>query len=484
MISQKRLFLWLIGSWVGCGLTWADGVNHNKLISLNDAILLSVRTNPNVQSSQLSYVAQKFNTYVQAWQFEPHYAFQAGFTQSRQASGGGPLVNSHNWNASPAISVLTPIGTQATLTMTNQETSNYNPGLSLQIMQPLMRGFGRAVVESALNNAKDAEVIARLSVEGTLQTTITNVINGYLDVMMAEKTVEIDQDALNRAKTAVQQTKLFIEAGHKAGNEIVTVQANAATAEAQLQNDKNNLIEAQYGLLQAIGVDPNSPLSFQQLDINRLIQRYHSLTQAEVTDRVLANDIQYQTDKITLYGPTSRSLLVAEDNTRWQLNLTANAATGSGSGGGENAGTDSVFNGANQAQSVGLSLTIPIDDQLNEQAVVNAKVSLQQAELALQQEKWAKETAAINSWNLVKSAETTLTFAEDAEKLQQKTYNVSYQKYLHGLIDSLELQSAQNELISAQQSRLSAQINYLKALVSLDMLIGNTLTTWDVSVRL
>lgn len=484
MSNRKQLLLCFLLTWAGCGFALADVAKNHKIISLNDAILLSVRTNPNVQSSQLSYVAQKFNTYVQAWQFEPHYAFQAGYTQSRQASSGGPLLNSHNWNASPAISVLTPIGTQATLTMTNQETSSYNPGLSLQIMQPLMRGFGRAVVESALDNAKDAEVISRLSVEGTLQTTITNVINGYLDVMMADKTVVIDQEALARAKTAVDQTKLFIEAGQKAGNEIVTVQANEATAEAQLQNDKNNLVEAQYGLLQAIGVDPNSPLAFEQLDINRLIKRYHSLTQDQVTERVLANDIQYQTDKITLYGPTSRALLVAEDNTRWQLNVTANAATGSGSGGGENTGVDSMFNGANQTQSVGLALTIPIDDQLNEQAVVNAKVSLQQAELALQQEKWAKETAAINSYNLVKSAETTLKFAEDAEKLQQKTYSVSYQKYTHGLIDSLELQSAQNELISAQQSRLSAQINYLKALVSLDMLIGNTLTTWDVSVRL
>ncbi len=46
-------------------------------------------------------------------------------------------------------------------------------GLSLQIMQPLMRGFGKAVVEASLNNAKDSEVISRLNIEGTLRTTVT-----------------------------------------------------------------------------------------------------------------------------------------------------------------------------------------------------------------------------------------------------------------------------------------------------------------------
>lgn len=458
--------------------------NAEKSLSLNEAIMLAVRTNPNVQSSQLSYVAQKFNAEVQAWEFQPHYAFQAGFTQARNANNNNPFMNSHEWTATPSISVLTPIGTQVSLTSENTDTAHYNPGLSLQIMQPLMRGFGRAVVESALNNAKDAEVISRLSNQGVVQATVTNVINGYLDVVASEKNVAIDTDALARATKAVTQTKLFIKAGHKAGNEIVTVEANVASAQSVLENDKNNLIQAKYNLLQAIGLDPNADLNFSSVDLNALINQYQLLSLDETKNLVLENDIQYQIDTITLNGPTARSLLVAEDNTRWQLNLTANAATGNGSGGGDSAGVDSLFNGANQSQSIGLTLTVPIDDKLNEQAVVNAKISLKQAELALLQEKWAKETSAITAWNSVQSSERALVFSKNAESYQEKTYQVSYQKYTYGLIDSLELQSAQNELINAQQSYLSSEINYIKSLVGLDMLIGHTLSTWKVTVRL
>lgn len=453
-------------------------------LSLNEAILLAVRTNPNVQSTRLNYVSQKFNLYVQQWQFQPHYSFQASAAYNRTGSTAQELFGTHNYNFQPGVSLLTPYGTQVTVAGTNSETDHYNPGLSLQIMQPLIRGFGKAVVEAALCDAKDSEVISRLNVEGMLRNTVSAVIMAYLDVLSAERTITIDEDAVKRAEKSVEQTKLYIRAGHKAGNEIVTVEANVATAKTQLINDKNNLQQARYALLAAIGMDPNTEVTFTTLDLQRLIHMYHPLSLAQTKNLVLDNDIQYQVDQITLEGPTKRNLLVAEDNTRWQLNFNATATTGNGVGGGQGAGVNSLINGINQSQSVSLTLQIPIDDQVSKQAVSNAKIALKQARLALMQEKWNKETSAINGWNLVDSAERALQFAEDAEKLQEKTYNVSYQKYLHGLIDSLELQTAQINLVQAQQTMLSAEINYIKALVNLDLLVGDTLKTWDIGVRL
>jgi outer membrane protein TolC len=280
------------------------------------------------------------------------------------------------------------------------------------------------------------------------------------------------------------QTRQFIKAGHKAGNELVTVQANVASVQAQLINDKNNLIQARYALLTAIGLDPNADIHFSTLNVDKLIDKYHFSNLDKVKNLTLKNDLQYQVDQITLHGPTSRNLLVAEDNARWQLNLTVNAATSNGVVDNQNNSIVNIFNGSNQAQSAGLTLQIPIDDQLSKQAVMNAKIAIKQAELALLQEKWSKETSAINGWNVVLSAKKSLQYAEESEKLQEKTYQVNYKKYLYGLIDSLELQSAQLQLIQAQQMLLSARINYLKGLVNLDFLIGTTLKTWHIKAQL
>lgn len=453
------------------------------VLTLQEAILLAVRENPNVQQSQLNDVMQKFNLWIQQWQFRPHYAFQAGVTAIHGNQSGGPFSNSSSWNAQPSASWQSPIGTQTTIAANNTNADHYNPGLSLQVVQPLMRGFGRAVVESSLNNAIDSVTISKLNIEGVLRSTISTVINAYLDVVTAERAIIIDTDALHRAQLSVKQTKLYIKAGHKAGNEIVTVEANVASSQAQLENDRNNLLQAKYALLTAIGIDPNTKVVIKNMDIDALIKKYHLPTTQEAQIAVLKNDIQYQVDDITLHGSTARSLMVAKDNARWQLDATATAATGNGSGGGFNSGLNSLFNGTNTNQSVAITLSIPIDDQLNKQAIVNAKIALQEAEINFKQERWAKETSAINGWNQVVSASHSQSFALDAERLQNKTYQVNYQKYLHGLIDSLELQSAQLQLIQSQQTLLSARILYLKSLVNLDLLTGHTLKTWNVKVR-
>ena len=462
-------------------------VSHRKnkpTLSLQEAIQLAVRTNPNVQISQLGYLLQKFNLHVQEWQFRPHFSLEASAERNRYGVSGSSVNTSNTMNVQPTVSILTPIGTSATLIANNTKTTYYNSGLSLQVMQPLMRGFGKAVVESALNDAKDSEVIARLNIESTLRTTVTTVIDAYLDVVTAQRAMIIDKDALKRAQQAVEQTRLYIKAGHKAGNEIVTVEANVASAQTQLQNDKNNILQTRYALLTAIGMDPNSDVDFKSLDIDALIKKYKMPSMKDTKSLVLKNDIQYQTDNIVLHGSTSRSLLVAEDNLRWKLNLSANAATSTGKTNNQNIETTNMLSGTNQNQSVALTLEIPIDDQVSKQAYESAKISLQEAEINLRQEKWLKETNAINGWNQVVSAKGAQGYAITAEHLQEKTYTVNYQKYLHGLIDSLELQSAQIQLIQAQQTLLSARIMYLKSLVGLDLLVGNTLKTWNVKVRL
>ncbi len=63
------------------------------------------------------------------------------------------------------------------------------------------------------------------------------------------KIILIDEDAVKRAEKSVEQTRLFIKAGRKAGNEIVTVQADAASRKATLENDRNNYIQARYAFI-------------------------------------------------------------------------------------------------------------------------------------------------------------------------------------------------------------------------------------------
>lgn len=456
-----------------------------KVLSLNDAILLAIRENPNVVQAQLNHVLANFALDLAHWQFKPHYSFSANASTSRDYSvDDNGFVSQNTTGANLGATLLTPIGTQIEVASSNNRSDHYNPGLSLTVMQPLLRGFGRPIVEAELYNSMEGETISRLSVESALRSTVTSVINAYLDVISAQKNLHVDEDALKRAMQSVEQTKIFIKAGSKAGVELVTVEADVAGARTRIELDKNNLTQTRYALLTAIGIDPNTPIEVETIDVTALIKKYTIPSLGVAKDRSLKNDIQYQIDQMTIKGSKRRSVMQAEDQTRWQLNLTADAATGSGTGGGnDNAGINSLINGVNQSSSLTLNLTVPLDDRTAKNAVASAKISLREAEIALQQEKWSKETNVINAWNSIFSTERTLHFAENAEKLQAKTWNFSFQKYTHGLIDSLQLQSAQQQYINSQQELNASQINYLKSLVNFDQLMGDTLKTWKIKVR-
>ena len=126
----------------------ADARAKTPMLSLDEAILLAVRDNPNVQSANLNLVTQKFALWVQEWEFYPHYALTAAASTNRHKADLN-WVGGHNVNVQPSATLLTPIGTQLTLSATNSKTINYNPGVAFNFVQPLMRGFGRACCDGA-----------------------------------------------------------------------------------------------------------------------------------------------------------------------------------------------------------------------------------------------------------------------------------------------------------------------------------------------
>lgn len=452
-------------------------------LSLNDAILLALRENPGVQRKQLDNIRVKYALELAQWNFKPHYQINAYKTtlQNYSATSAGEITQ-NTTAITPQATLNTPFGTNVTVAASNSLNQNYHPGLSLTVIQPLVRGFGRPIVEAALQSAMENVKISHMQMEETLRTTVTNVINDYLSVVSAEKTLEVDQRALKRSQKSVEQTTLLIKAGRKPGVELVTVEADVANTQARIESDQNALAQAHAQLLQAIGLDPGANVVFTDISVPKLIKKYRIPSLEDTKKLVVANTVSYQVAQITYEGSTKRSVAAAENNMLWKLDLTATAATGSNSGAGQNAGLNSVVNGINRNDSVRLDLTIPIDDQSAKIALENAKIALHDAAIGLKEDKWRNETTAIDSWNTVFSAERSLKLSEHAEELQQRAYNVSEQKYNYGLIDSIELQSTRQQYMTTQQQFVTQQIAYLKALVALDQLIGRTLQTWNIQV--
>ena len=465
-----------------------------KLLNLQDAILLGLRYNANVRTAELQRVVQKFQLEVAQWQFQPHYTFTTGGSWNTSRYGNQYSPMTQTWSATPGVSWDSPIGTTVTASESNSWAGNnhFSPAMNVSISQPLISGFGEAVVEAGLEDAYDAEKTNKLGLKSTIMSQVTSTISAYMTVVGAENSVEVDQEALDRAKTNLFQTKLYIQAGQNPQSDEVQAEVQVAQALSQLQLDKSALLVARYSLLQTIGLDPNSTIRV----VHEVpLEKYRLLPEDKSIKETLANNIDYQTAVIEIAN-ASRSVMLAKDANRWSLNLTEEYNRGgyvatqgtivppvvapiAASGGGFN----NLIGNTAYGSTTALTLTVPIDNKSNQEEVLSAEIGLQTAELNLKQ---AKQTLIIQTMStrdgLVNLA-TQIQLEENQVKLDQQTLQNTQRSYRAGMSSSLQVTQQSQTYANDQRSLVVSKIGYFEALASFDQMYGHTLDTWGIHVQ-
>ena len=133
-----------------------------RTITLNEAVDLSLRFNPVIEIAGLNRLTQKFALSVVKNQYEWQYAFNASsqYTWNKNTSD---TASGQNHLLQPSATRYLASGAQVSIAMNNallnpngsHNPTQYSPGVSVNISQPLIRGFGSAITLSPLADALD-----------------------------------------------------------------------------------------------------------------------------------------------------------------------------------------------------------------------------------------------------------------------------------------------------------------------------------------
>lgn len=466
-----------------------------KLLSLHDAILLSLRYNANVRTAELNRVTQKFALEVAKWQFQPKYSFSAGDSWSTSRSGSSFSPMTQSWNAGPGVSWDSPIGTTVNVSQDNNwgGDSQYNPSVSVQIIQPLIAGFGEAVVEASLRDAYDTEKTNKLNLKQTIMSQVTATIAAYMNLVGAENSVDVDQQSVDRAKTNLFQTKLLIQAGQNPQSDATQAEAQVAQALAQLQADKSQLIISRYQLLQIIGLNPTANIRIVH-DVP--LEKYHLPSVDQNIQAALENNVSYQVSEIAI-ASTARSVMTAKDANRWSLNLEEDYSRGGAVddtslvppstalnannllGGGVN----NIVNNSAYGSTTSLNLTIPIDNKSNQGAILDAEIALQEAQINLKQAKQNLTIQVMSTRDSLVSSAMQIKLDTNQVNYDKQTLDNTLRSYRAGIASSLQVSQQSQTYTNDQHSLVSAKIAYFNQLATFDQLYGHTLDTWGIQVQ-
>lgn len=97
------------------------------------------------------------------------------------------------------------------------------------MLQPLIKGFGREVVQQALNNALDNETSNILSMKDTIVQKVNRVITDYLTVIKNQEAINIDNVALKNYEITEKNTRALINAGQSPAQDIIQAQTSISS---------------------------------------------------------------------------------------------------------------------------------------------------------------------------------------------------------------------------------------------------------------
>lgn len=476
----------------------ASAANAPLVLSLDDAIYLALRNNVNLQSQELNRILDKYSLVVAKNAFEPKYTLGANgslnFNKS-DLSHSGYYDNAY-LSASPtaSVSVESHYGTQISVSnggsfysQSNGEDPQFSPSVNISVVQPLIKGFGRDIVDMSLKNALDSEEMSKLKFKDTLETTIKTIINDYLAVYQSIESLKIDQETLKNNKLTLENDKFLVAAGRKASSELTADQVAISQTELSIQKDQENIRTAKFTLLVTdLSLDPSAEVEIpQNIDFDKIILKLTGGKQPpdKETNRKLslANDVNYITSIITYNGATQRALVQAKNDALWDLTLNASESVGAT----PSTGSSDVASRAtvNTNTSVSLNLDIPVDSVSVKQGILSAQIALQQGKLALEQQKKQVESDADDRLFLLQSSKETLRMSIDGLAIEGQNVDNLRFKNRAGLSTNYDLLNEQKTLTSQQQQVVSNKIDYINKLIDLNYHTGTMLDCWGIKIR-
>ena len=436
-----------------------------KRLSLDEAIALALRLNPNVRTSELQRILDKFSLELVLQNSKVNWS---PLTLSSTVQNGAVPV----WAAGTGIAVNAISGTTFGLTQTNNLLGGMGT-TALTATQHLLKGFGFAVNRVQYQNAFDSEKVNRLTFKNNVITTVNTVIVNYRALVQAYNSLDTTKQNLASQIEMVNQSKLQVKSGTMAPSDLLQQQTNVASARLSVVQQQDALRDALLTFLSSLGVRPTAKIT---------IDRKISIDDAQVPplqkciEIAMKHNIAYQQALLNL-GITKRGLITANDARKWTLDVTGAVSEGS-----QRSGDGQPITNISTNPSMEFSLSVPIDNISLKQGVVNAKIQIDDAKMNLVQQKNNLVSSVMDQWDAIRNQKQQILISELGVHLQKKTLDNAKLKYQYGKSTVFEINTLTNDLLAQQIALISTDIGYLNDVTTLYATLGTTLDQYKIKL--
>jgi outer membrane protein TolC len=452
-----------------------------------------------------------------------------------------PAYSQHTGNANFQYTQYFHTGTEFQAGLTNNRTSTnlgafnlFNPylqsALTLQITQPLLKGFGKLPNTRLIIEAKNVEKVGLSQLNQQVIATVTQVSNDYWELVYARQNVKVQEAAVHVSQTQYDDNKKRFEIGTLASLDVLT-------AQSQLASDKQALVQAQSIQLQdettllnditknpmdvallGIEIVPTTPISTPANSENiplpdavkeawqkrpELQQLALNLKNAGIEVAATKNELL---PTLNLFGeyvatglggvqtstattPTGTYLpgapIVNAAGTPVAGLFAATALSNSSQAvfpGGIGSDLNRLIRGSYPTFEVGINFVLPFRNRAaqadNAQALLNQRLQ----ETQYRQQQNAIFVNVRNALIALQEDRASLAAAVESRELAERTFESEQEKYRLGASTSYNVVLRSRDVTAAQGTELRVSINLLEDELKLNQALGRTLDVNNITM--
>jgi outer membrane protein TolC len=450
-----------------------DGTLANAIrLSLADAVFIALRHNRTIQSAYVDRIAQKFNLRVTEDALNPHFSISSN--PQYQTGTGGEF-----WAAdiTPNATVLLPTGATFGFAWANQVTDGggiqtRTSAAQVSLTQPLLRGGGIDVTMAPIRTARLGETINHLNLKQTLSQTIGQVIMAYRALLQSQEERKLAQASLDRSQDLVEVNRALINAGRMASVEIVQSEMDVENQRILVLRAAKGADDARLALLNLLALDLGTAVvADESIEPRRIKPEFSAMMKIALSER------PDYAGQLLVVEQNKIGIVVGENQRLWDLSLFASGTYGRQ--------TVTGIPGSLPVSdtTVGASLNIPLNNLQQDQPYVQATTALKTSQIQLTAIRQGVELQVRSAVSEIDIAWQQLEGARRAQELAQRAVEIEKDKLKAGRSSNFQIRSLESDLRAADEQKLSAIITYLNALTTLDLNLGTTLKTWQITLK-
>lgn len=343
---------------------------------------------------------------------------------------------------------------------TNQGYSNYpwgeavkNSYISNYGLNSSWTVWNGGVRENNIRRQQLQSRINELNTGDVLRTLETDLLQVYINILYAKESIVIYSEAARLSQAQAERARQLMEAGRLSRVDYAQLKSQYEQDEYAVVNAEGtyNTRRMELKRILELGIDKEISLKDIEWTAEQILAQLPDMN--ESYRMAIETDLRIRSLELEKEG-TDIDIAIAKAGRMPKIALNASVGTGYGAPG-DPFGI-SLKKGLNE--SVGLTLSVPIfDNKKTSTAVARSKVQALNAQLDIEQ-RYTDIAQTVENWYIdTRSAQSRYVAAKQQLSAAELTDELTNEQFKLGLVNTVELMTAHNDLTQARHVLLQAK---------------------------